>query len=80
MTDNERAVAALAARGTRGGLTAGQYLGSDEVHHLCERVVKLLEARNSFLKSLLTDLDHVVADEEDGLANIRAAIEEELSP
>lgn len=55
-------IRALVARGNRGGLLAGQHLGADEVHHLCE----LLELHFRDRDRVLIRMREVVEDLIDG--------------
>lgn len=48
---NLKEIRALVKRGIRGGLLAGQHLGADEVHHLCERLSKHFEEQSKILQS-----------------------------
>lgn len=64
-------IKALVARGLRGGLTAGQWMGSDEVHKLCE-LVQLELARDDKLVARALQLTEELADTAD--SNIRAEL------
>lgn len=53
-------IRALVARGTRGGLRAGQHLGSDEVHHLCELLEMEFEREDMLLRVLRTRIEEAM--------------------
>lgn len=59
---NLKEIRALVKRGIRGGLLAGQHLGADEVHHLCERLETYFKKQDKLLTAIKTNVDTLMQD------------------
>lgn len=56
-------IRSLVARGLRGGLRAGQHLGSDEVHHLCELLDLEYKANDALLIELREHIENAMNED-----------------
>lgn len=59
----DKEINALIHRGLRGGLLAGHHLGSDEVHHLCERLDAQAINRKMALEALKVTIEECINGE-----------------